>query len=223
VHGLLPAGDDPRLRLLVTDDRGYDLVASLVADAREGMIRVFANAARCAELISGHPAWRPEPSTAMVCPDLGGRPTVAPPSDLTVRPVRRLAGDAGDGVSLEDAVAAALLADPRIKDAPEAFAAYLRSLPPTIRLFAAVDAGSAVRATSGSGVYGTDASVLFVNTDPRWRGRGIGRAMTAMALRSARDRGAQRACLDASGAGLSIYTRLGFEEVARITRFLASP
>jgi ribosomal protein S18 acetylase RimI-like enzyme len=187
------------------------------------MIRVFAVAARCAGLVGGHPAWRPAPATAMVCPDLEGLPTVAPPSDLTVRPVRRLAGDAADGVPLEDAVAAALLADPGIKDAPEALADYLRSLPPATRLFAAMDAGGAVRATSGSGVYGTDASVLFVNTDPRWRGRGIGGAMTATALRSARDRGAQRACLDASGAGLSIYRRLGFEGVAQMTRFFASP
>ncbi|MEA2282061.1 MAG: Acetyltransferase domain [Solirubrobacteraceae bacterium] len=76
-----------------------------------------------------------------------------------------------------------------------------------------------MRATSGSGTFGIEATVLFVNPDPGWRGRGIGRAMTAAALRAAQSSGAQRACLDATHAGLSIYLRLGFEVVARTTRF----
>jgi ribosomal protein S18 acetylase RimI-like enzyme len=61
--------------------------------------------------------------------------------------------------------------------------------------------------------------MIFVNTDPDWRGRGIGRAMTAEALHAAKRTGARRAGLDAINAGLSIYVRLGFEIVSEITRF----
>ena len=113
----------------------------------------------------------------------------------------------------------AKLADPRIEDPPSVFADYLRSLPSTIRLFVAVDAAGVVRATSGCGAFGTQASVMFVNTDPNWRGLGIGQAMTAAALSAAQGLGAQHACLDATDAGQSIYSRLGFETVAPITRF----
>lgn len=155
----------------------------------------------------------------MICRDLQAVPAVPLPSELTFRAVRRLADDPPEGVPLEDAVALAMQADPAIEDAPHAFAAYLCSLPPAIRLFAAVDGDGAVRATSGSGAFGAEANVLFVNTDPDWRGRGIGRAMTAGALRAAEDAGATRACLDASDAGLPIYRRLGFEAVARIDQF----
>jgi GNAT superfamily N-acetyltransferase len=99
------------------------------------------------------------------------------------------------------------------------FADHLRSLPASFRLFAAVDEDRAVRATSASGRFGTEATVIFVNTDPEWRGRGIGQAMTAAALRSARDCGALRAGLDASAAGARIYLRLGFQAITRTTRF----
>ena len=43
--------------------------------------------------------------------------------------------------------------------------------------------------------------------------------MTAAALAAAQEDGARHACLDATEAGLSIYSRLGFEVVARATRF----
>jgi ribosomal protein S18 acetylase RimI-like enzyme len=68
---------------------------------------------------------------------------------------------------------------------------YLRSLPSTFSLFAAVDNDGKVRATSGCGVFGRYATVLFVNTDPGWRGRGIGQAMTAQALTAARRGGSK--------------------------------
>jgi len=136
--------------------------------------------------------------------------------------VRRLCEDAPDGVALEAAVAAAMLAEPAIDGLPDAFGDYLWSLPPAIRLFAAVDGEGAVRATSGSGTFGAFgafAAVIFVDTVPGWRGRGIGQAMTAAALRAAEDCGARQACLNATDAGLSIYRRLGFEAVTRTTRF----
>ena len=43
--------------------------------------------------------------------------------------------------------------------------------------------------------------------------------MTAMALHAARESGSQRAGLDATTAGLSIYVQLGLEIVAGTTRF----
>lgn len=203
----------------MTDDRAYDELAALLPGAQAGLINVFAGAARCTELLGGHSAWKSEAVRAMTCHDLQTVPPVPLPSELTFRAVRRLAEDAPDGVPLEDAIAAAMLADPTIDDSPDAFADFLRSLPPPIRLFAAVDGGGAVRATAGSGAFGAVATVIFVNTDPGWRRRGIGAAMTALALRAARDSGARQACLDATNAGLGISRRLGFETVAPATHF----
>jgi ribosomal protein S18 acetylase RimI-like enzyme len=220
VHGLLPSEDAPFMRLLVTDDRAHDAIAPLLSDARRGMVTILAEAQRCLELIDRHPAWtRSETSTAMVHRDLKAAPTLALPPELSVCPVRRLAGDPDDGVPLEQAVAAAKRADPRSKSSAAEFADYLRSLPFTVRLFAAVDAAGAVRATSGCFTFGRAASVFFVNTDSDWRRRGIGQAMTALALRAARDSGARHASLDATGAGARIYERLGFEAVSEATRF----
>jgi GNAT superfamily N-acetyltransferase len=222
MHGLLSKGDDPLARLLVTDDRAYDLLAALLPEVRAGMILVVTAATRCLRLVESNPAWTANTVTAMVCRDLGKIPVAPLPKGLTLRPVRRLAGDEPDGVPLEDAVAAAMSADPRIEDEPRAFADYLRSLPPTFRLFAAVESNEAVRATSGSGVSGTYANVMFVNTDCDWRRRGVGRAMTGAALLAARDSGATQACLDATVEGRAIYARLGFEVAAEVTRFFRS-
>jgi ribosomal protein S18 acetylase RimI-like enzyme len=221
MHGLLSGDDDPDARLLVTDDRAYDLLAALLPEVHAGMVGVVTGATRCLGLVESDPAWRANPVTAMVSRDLGKIPVALLPKELTIRPVRRLAGDEPDGVPLEDAVAVAMSADPRI-DEPRALTDYLRSLPPTFRLFAAVDDDEAVRATSAAGVYGSYASVIFVNTHPEWRRRGIGRAMTGAALGAARDAGATQACLDATAAGSGIYARLGFEVAAEITRFFRS-
>jgi ribosomal protein S18 acetylase RimI-like enzyme len=222
VLGLLPSTEHPVTRLLVIDDRAYAPLAQLLPDARTGTISVFANAPRCAELLHGLSAWEPEAMTALVHRNLRTVPAVPLTRRLRFRPVRRLPDDGPTGVPLEDAVVAAMLADPRIDDPPEAFVGYLRALPPATRLFAAVDGDGVVRATSGCGVFGTVASVMFVNTAPDWRGRGIGRAMTAAALAAAQEDGARHACLDATDAGLSIYLRLGFEAVTRATRFRAN-
>src|SRR6185312_11772844 len=118
----------------------------------------FPAAEHCAMLVAGHSAWRSDTVTAMTCPDLRVVPSLALPSRLSFRPVRRLPEDADHGVPLEDAVAAASTASPAIADPPQVFAEYLRSLPSAIRLFAAIDADGVVRATSGAGAYGADAS-----------------------------------------------------------------
>jgi hypothetical protein len=177
VHGLLPTSDDPHARLLVTDDRAHDVLSALLIDARAGIINVCAAAGHCASLLATQVAWRRGMAMAMVCRDLHTVPTVRLRSQLTLRPVRRLAGDAPAGVSLTEAVAAATRADPAITD-PEGLAHHLLALPRAFRLLAAVDGDDVVRATAGSGTFGTTASVIFVNTDPDWRRRGIGQAMT---------------------------------------------
>ena len=193
-----------------------------MGDARAGRITVGAAAVRCAALLAGNPTWLSGTATAMICRDLRKVSTAGLPSGLTLRPVRRLAGDTPGGVPLAQAVAAASRADPRITN-PRALADYLRSLPRAFRLWAGVDEGGLVRATSGSAAFEATASVIFVNTDPDWRRRGIARAMTAVALRSAQQAGARSAGIDASDAGRELYLRLGFEDATVVTRFRSSP
>jgi GNAT superfamily N-acetyltransferase len=96
---------------------------------------------------------------------------------------------------------------------------HLRSLPRAFGLWAAVDDDGVVRPTSGSGAFATTASVIFVNTDPKWRRRGIAQAMTTVALHAAHQAGARTAGIDASDAGRELYLRLGFENATTITRF----
>jgi ribosomal protein S18 acetylase RimI-like enzyme len=218
LHGLRPSSRRPHTRLLVTDDRAYPVLSELVVDARAGMITVCAAAARCAMLMDGHHAWRSGTATAMVCRDLHTVPAFSLPDELTLRPVWRMADDPPDGVPLTQAVAAAGRADPGITDLG-ALADYLRTLPPAFRLWAAVDGAGVVRATSGSGAFGTTASVIFVNTDRDWRRRGIAEAMTATALRAAEQSGARHAGLDASDAGMPLYLRLGLQAATPLTRF----
>ncbi len=219
LRALLSSSGDERTRLLVTDDGVYGELAALLPEIRNGTVAVFAAAVRSAELLERDPAWSSETATAMIRRELRSLPQLPLPGSLTLRPVRRVAEDPSDGVPLEDALALAVRADSRIEDPPTAVAAFLGSLPSSARLLVAVDDCGAVRATSGSSVFGEAASVFFVNTDPDWRGRGIGQAMTAAALRSAREAGARYACLDATDEALGIYSRLGFETVTAITRF----
>jgi ribosomal protein S18 acetylase RimI-like enzyme len=221
LRGLINPDGDPRTRLLVVDDRAYARLADLLPHVHGGTITVFAAAPHCVELIDSDPAWDSKAATSMVCRNLRSIPEVRLPETLAFAPVRRLPDDAPTGVSLLDAAAAALKAAPARGGSTQVLADYLRSLPPTFEFVAAVDRTGAVRATAGSGVFGVEATVLFVNTDPEWRHRGIGRAMTAGALRSAHNAGASRACLDASDAGLGMYVGLGFEPATRITQFYA--
>ena len=66
---------------------------------------------------------------------------------------------------------------------------HLRSLPRAFGLWVAVDDHATVRGTAGSAAFGATGSVIFVNTNPDWRRRGVARAMTAIALRTARHAG----------------------------------
>ena len=218
LHGLRPLSGRPHTRLLVTDDRAYDVPSELVADAQAGMITVCAAAARCAKLIDGHPAWRSGTATAMVCPDLHAVPSVSLPGELTLRPGASARRRRAQRSAAHPSHRGPGRADPGITD-PDELADHLRAFAGRVRLFAAVDGAGVVRATSGSGTFGTTASVIFVNTDPDWRGRGIARAMTATAVRAAEQSGARHAGLDASDAGVPIYLRLGFQAATPLRRF----
>ncbi len=221
LQGVLGGNGERRTQLLVTDDRAHDALAAVLPDATAGSIRTFGAAGRCAQLVADRLRWSSDTVTAMVSSDLSTVPALTLPSELTLQPVRRLPDDDGGGVALVDAVAAAMSATTAIKGPPEAFAEYLRSLSSSFRLFAAVDRDGRVRATSGSGAFGSYATVVFVNTDPGWRGRGIGRAMTAHALHTARRAGARYAALDASAVGRSVYLGLGFDSAGWLMRFMS--
>lgn len=218
IHGLLPDADDGRTRVLITDDRARDRLSTLLGDARAGMITVCAAAVQCGEILEADPAWRAGTATAMICRDLQTVRARPLPSELTLRPVQRLASDPPGGVPLAEAAAAACRADPASTDA-RALGDHLRSLPRAFALWVAVDHGDTVRGTSGSAAFGATASVIFVNTDPTWRRRGVARVMSAIALRAAEGAGARYASLDASHAGKDLYLSLGFEAASQVRRF----
>jgi ribosomal protein S18 acetylase RimI-like enzyme len=67
---------------------------------------------------------------------------------------------------------------------------------------------------------GKVAGVYHVATRPEARRRGIGTAMTAHALREARELGYEIAVLRAAQAGLGIYHRLGFRECCTFSRYV---
>jgi GNAT superfamily N-acetyltransferase len=155
---------------------------------------------------------------AMGLASLSKLPELPLPPDVSLQ---RIDADAGeDAISVEEALLVDVLhggtdAASARRDLPlEADA--LRSLQ-GITLVAAVDAGGSCVATAGTRVVGRAALVSAVATIPQYRRRGIAAALTASALRAARDAGATRAFLDASD-GESVYARLGFTSIGMVTR-----
>jgi GNAT superfamily N-acetyltransferase len=220
ICGVLGSAQQLGGRLLITDDRAAPLLEALLPDLMVQIVNVLAEAEQCRDLIDQAARWHSEDGTAMVCRDLTTVPTLPAPSGLTIRPVRRASGDPVDGASLEQAARACLASDPQTAGHPlPGFVDFLRSLPASTRLLAAVDDQNVVRATAGASAFGQDANAYFVSTDQQWRNQGVATAMTAAALVWAREAGARQACLDASPAGLSIYLRLGFEAVSPTTLF----
>jgi GNAT superfamily N-acetyltransferase len=220
ICGVLGTPQRPDGRLLITDDRGLPVVEGLARGMHVRFVAAFDAAEKSREYLQSLDRWRFTTVTAMVCPDLALVPAAAAVDGLTVRPVRRAPDDPDDWVPLEQALRACMEADPAAADVDLNTAVTIfQSLPGVTRLFAAVDPTSTVRATAGSSVFGPDAAAFFVSTHQRWRNRGVATAMTAIALAWARETGAQGASLDATPAGRSIYTRLGFETVTPTTVF----
>jgi ribosomal protein S18 acetylase RimI-like enzyme len=80
-----------------------------------------------------------------------------------------------------------------------------------LRMFVGYLGGTPV-ATCYLFLTGGVAALHHVVTDPRYRRRGIGAAMTDAAVRHARDAGCRIAVLTASPYGIGVYRRLGFRE-----------
>ena len=219
ICGLIPVDGTSPTDLLIFGDNAFDVLSTALPGVSGGTVRVHDAARRCADLIRRDRTWTPSAVTAMVCGDLHVVPEPSLPAGLTLRPVRRIHEDPTDGVPLTEAVAAAARATSASDASSDALASYLKSLPGDPLLFAAVDQDGIVRGTSGSRTFGTYAYAFFINTDPGWRRRGVGLAMTAAALRSSVREGATRASLDASDSGAALYRRLGFTAVAQITQF----
>ena len=212
--------DDPDGRALVTGDEALPVLRERGAGLAARVVNVFAAASRCHEFLTNTGDYRPSACVAMVHQDLSSVAATDLPEGLSLRPV---IGEPGttEGVALRDAAAAALRSDPSASpiDDLDGFVGYLRSVPGA-RYVAAVDAAGIVRATAAAAVFGHAAGVFFVNTDPAWRGRGVGTAMTAAALEAAAEAGARTACLDASALGEGLYLRLGFRPVSAATLFV---
>lgn len=203
--------------LLVTDDSGYDRLVEIIDG--HGVVMVLEGAWRSHELLRSRPGWAAgEVQLAMVLAAIESGTRSALPDGLALRPVQGPAFRDVLTVPLEEAIAVAVASDPSIED-PGGAAGYFSALPPSARLFAAVDASGAAHATSACHVFGEYAQIFFVNTEPTWRRRGIGQAMTFEALRAAASAGARRAFLHATEDGVSIYERLGFEPVGMVSRY----
>jgi ribosomal protein S18 acetylase RimI-like enzyme len=209
VHAALPVD---RLATILDDHAPIDVTIVEPDDPQDAEAT-----AACARLLDVRSdfASAGEPLTAMM--RSLDDPVVPPlPAGLTVRQVRRTPDDDQAGVPLEVAAAAAMRAEPSVSDFfdLDGFVAHLGRAGDAV-LLAALDADGEVRATSGASFTGPEATIYFVTTDPAWRGRGIGTAMTARALAVAAERGSTQVCLEASTAGHGIYLRLGFREMAR--------
>jgi ribosomal protein S18 acetylase RimI-like enzyme len=219
LRGVVSADEKRIVRLLVMDDRGYGRLATEVGVARQGVAHVFDRASRCDAFLRDQSGWKADrPATAMALCDIDAVSVATLPDGLVLRPVKRVPRETG-AVPLEAAVAVAMASDPGITEPADELTGFLRSLPASVRLLSAVDERGVPRATSGYDVFGEYARIFFVNTEPGWRRRGIGQAMTVEALRAAASSGARRAILDATDSGASVYLRLGFEVVGRLTRY----
>ena len=222
IRGLVSVDGESPTQLLVLDDRAFDELTAVLPRVGAGTIRILDAGRRCAALLRHDRTWAPKAVTGMVASELPAVPDWPLPDGLTLRPVCRVPGDGLDGVPLADAVEAAGRATGARPAPNSGLVTYLRSLPPSVRLFAAVDGDGMVRGTSGSQTFGSEAYVFFVNTDPAWQRRGVGLSMTAVALRAAARSGATRASLDASESGIGLYRRLGFTAMGGLTQFSRS-
>lgn len=70
-----------------------------------------------------------------------------------------------------------------------------------------------LHADRGAGIY-------HVTTLPRYRGHGLGKALTLAAMKSARKAGHDQSILFATSSGLPLYEQLGFQTVSTVDGFI---
>ncbi|MET7986773.1 GNAT family N-acetyltransferase [Streptomyces sp. NPDC005281] len=127
--------------------------------------------------------------------------------------------DGPDGVTdYVDAYASSFGVGPTLRNLVVDAESNLRTdLGRLIRLVGRID-GRAV-ATSAVLISNGVAGVYWVGTDPTYRGRGIGAALTAAAMVIGRQHGAFVCTLQASDLGAPVYRRLGFTPVSEVVLY----
>lgn len=117
-----------------------------------------------------------------------------------------------------DAYASSFGIGPELRDAVIDAEAGLRTdLGHLIRLVGRID-GRPV-ATSAVLVSNGVAGLYWIGTDPAYRERGIGAALTAAAMRIGREHGMSVCTLQASSQGQPVYRRLGFVQVSELVLY----
>jgi ribosomal protein S18 acetylase RimI-like enzyme len=145
-------------------------------------------------------------------------PQPPPPTGLVVE-----RAEGPDGVAdYVDAYASSFGVDATLRDLVVAAESGLRTdLGRLIRLVGRID-GRAV-ATSAVLISNGVAGLYWIATDPGFRGRGIGAALTAEAMAIGRRHGASVCTLQASGLGEPVYRRLGFTAVSEVVLYSPPP
>lgn len=214
---LVSDDDDVRGGLLVWGAMAPEpLREVLVADSAPQWVALLPPAAELAPVVADSGWDRQEQRVAMAMPDLSQLTPPPTPPDIVIGPVA--VRQASDGFSLEDAVRLSVLygEDPSASSRDLELEAQLLRRLSGIRFFAALDADGQCVATGGSRVVDGAALIAGVATLPSHRRRGIGTAITAVALQAAAESGAHEAFLDASPSGVGIYRRLGFSEIGPV-------
>lgn len=117
-----------------------------------------------------------------------------------------------------DAYASSFGIGPDLRDAViDAEAGLGTDLGLLVRLVGRFD-GRAV-ATSAVLISNGVAGLYWIATDPAYRERGIGAALTAAAMEIGREHGMSVCTLQASSQGLPVYSRLGFVRVSEVVLY----
>lgn len=177
-----------------------------------GSIAVRGSAPDVSEHLRSLGVFTQEHQTGMICTDLGAVPR--PPLPEPLRLTRVQLGALADP---ELPTTADFAAAVEAEDGPppgSMLPVLLRWADRAVSLVAAVDPAGALQATSAASATGEAGMLFGIGTMAAWRGRGVGTAITAVAVHACRELGATTLLLDATHAGASIYRRLGFTAYA---------
>lgn len=152
--------------------------------------------------------WRlDEEESALVLPRLPAA-FPPPPPELTIRVVTDAAGFAAfQAIS---------------RTPPEYIPSLAAATDPAVALLVGYRTDTPV-ASSRLSCLGTIADVMGVTTDPDYRRRGYGTAMTWAAIAEGARRGCTVASLTATEMGYTVYTRMGFQPVCIFHTYLPPP